>query len=89
MTMTKQEIIEMAIDSGLTISKLDDQISGFDVDLFDFARAIFRRGVNDEREACAKECEDVLALWVDDSNKDQAAPLLRECAAAIRARSKE
>ena len=46
----------------------------------------YQRGVDAEREACAKACEDVLAVWVDDSNKDQAAPLLRECAANIRAR---
>lgn len=39
-----------------------------------------------EREACAKACEEVLAVYVDNSNKDQAAPLLRECAANIRAR---
>lgn len=42
--------------------------------------------VEREREACAKVCEEVLAVYVDDSNKDQAAPLLRECAANIRAR---
>lgn len=91
--LSKQEIIELAIDSGFTISKIDDQISGFEVDLFYFARAIFRKGVNYEREACAKVCETAevpidIEIWMG-TKKSLSAATATGLAAVIRARTKE
>ena len=91
--LSKQEIIELAIDSGFTISKLDDQVSGFEVDLFDFARVIFQRGVNDEREACATVCETAevpmdIEIWMG-TKKSLSAATATGLAAAIRARTKD
>lgn len=80
MTIAKQEIIEMAIDAGFKVSKFDGQIGGFDVDLFDLARAIYKRGVRDERNACLAEIE--TGIWVDKTTEE----VLAEIADAIRAR---
>lgn len=80
MTITKQEIIETAIDEGLCISNFDDRIFGFDVDLIDFARAIYARGVRDEREACLAEVE--TGIWLDKTTDE----VLAELADTIRAR---
>jgi hypothetical protein len=41
-----------------------------------------------EREACAKVCEQVADIYIDDSNSATAGPLITECAAEIRARGK-
>lgn len=86
---TKEQLITgWALDCGLIDQR--DLDNGLVDALFDdirrFAELAYAAGQAAEREACAQVCENVLAIWVDDSNKDVAAPLLRECAADIRAR---
>lgn len=93
MTITQQEIIEMAIDAGFTVSKFDGQIGGFDVDLFELARAIYNCGVRDEREAAAKVCETAevpidIEIWMG-TKKSLSAATAAGLAAAIRARTKD
>lgn len=51
--------------------------------------AAYAAGQAAEREACAEICENIAALWIDDSNRDTALPLLNECATAIRNRKEQ
>jgi hypothetical protein len=52
-------------------------------------RSAFHRGKVEEREACAKVCERVYGVYVDDSNARTAGPLIIECAVEIRSRAEQ
>lgn len=84
----EQSVLGWAIHCDLIDSRDIDQelVKSILEKLREFSDLAYAAGQAAEREACAQVCENVLAIWVDDSNKDVAAPLLRECAADIRAR---
>ena len=75
--MTQNEIIEMARESGLETQ------DGFSESVFYFAKLILEK----EREACAKECEDIsiTGILLDAISCNHTKNF---CAHAIRARGK-
>lgn len=87
MTITQQEIIDLAVEAGFNVGSFSgiDYISPkFDDSLASIERlvnAAYQRGVRDERNACLAEIE--TGIWMDKTTED----VLGEIAEAIRARS--
>jgi hypothetical protein len=83
--MSKQTIEEMAREVGMLIESDSERgsiITAGPHELFSFA-ALVRA---DEREACAKVCDDIFETWCKTSGEHDDHPAPRELAAAIRAR---
>lgn len=77
--MTREEIIRMAQQAGWEMPLTWDESDGFLQRLERFAALVAAA----EREACAMVCDAKDKLWPDEGGTP------RECAAAIRARSKK
>ena len=84
--MTKDEIIEMAVQAGMA-----KEIAEVNIDIVEaFAELVAAK----EREACAKLCETEMCDWYASQNKTAQSKIMLytavyDCAAAIRARGQE
>lgn len=80
--MTRDDTIRMALEAGIPAAKYPSLISNADWEALErFFHAAYAAGVNAEREACAKVCDD---RDMGDCNREDMEA--RACAAAIRAR---
>ena len=83
--MNREDIIRMAREAGFS-SAVGKHIA-LDVDLERFAALVAAAAVEREREACAKVCEQEWNKYCVEPSGYALA--VNECAAAIRARSKQ
>jgi hypothetical protein len=98
--MNREDIERMAREAGLTVCR-DEWVFGEMLERFAHlvyesvfrdaniaaSRTILDAAVLEEREACAKVCESVMPNPVKNWSDAQIVNALRDCAAAIRARS--
>ncbi len=87
--MTQDEIIRMAQEAGFVVDEKAQQhqpncIFHTHHMVDELLERFYARAVAAEREACARLCEEKAPKWGDISAREAA----RDCAAAIRARSK-
>ena len=88
--MTRDEIIRMAREAGLSIRGHYDETGSTPSELERFAALVAAA----EREACAKVCEEHSWLadidwWIEATKKDVSVKSALECASAIRARGEK
>ena len=86
--MTRDDIIRMAREAGgYRSAKYPDEWRMDDDDLERFAELVRADAIADEREACAKLCENMPLEWEDQPSIAQAElATMMDCALAIRAR---
>ena len=93
--MIRDDIIHMAREAGFDAHDMSDDFSCNVKDIERLVIAAYAAGAKDEREACAKVCEDIEEAYQRQERMRH--PILRtdaetgsgECADAIRARGKK